>query len=609
MKKRIIILVVIMVLALAGVIIATTQPQKLGQEIPIVIGFFETSLATKISSSATTMTLVTGTDGDDASLSGLYGFVIDEGSSSEEVVIATCTATACSAMRRGVSITDGWTEVTANQKSHRRGASVKMTNFPQLAILTRVVNGNESFPNALTMDGKMTYSVAPSFTSDLDVISKQYSDNQANQGAATSTDTAGGISIRATRIENASSTAFDADNPHYQSSEHSTSTPSANIATEGNGIWDVWSEIGGKISQLWLDLTEVFAFSGNNTHSGDETFSGSVDMASTTIDNLVTSNIKTSFTAGGSFTAGDALSIGPYSTSTDIITFDASATGSDTQSAGSHVKTISHTIADEDNRVLFLTIGFNGLSQNISAVTYAGDAMTLVDSEEMADSSHKLYVYKLFAPDTGVNNISVSYGTSGGGSTLGFISQSYYNVAQTTDSETGSATGSVVNTPTTDYVTAVTAFGDSGGTVVNANTNRVEVETYEDISMANSGIIFPKKATTISDSTASASITVGLAPSATYHTGVVKADASDLANICNVNLYNGFIGFADITVATSTVFNVNILGIENNQTSLLENTTYYLSDTAGAIGISAGTNSVKVGVGISDTELLIKQDN
>jgi len=101
------------------------------------------------------------------------------------------------------------------------------------------------------------------------LITKGYADNLVNQGAATSTETVSGISELATYQENASSTPWGLFFPHVQQSEHSSSTPSANVATTNDGVWDIWSDNTGKLSQLWLDLTEAFTFSGDNTFSGN----------------------------------------------------------------------------------------------------------------------------------------------------------------------------------------------------------------------------------------------------------------------------------------------------------------------------------------------------
>ena len=116
----------------------------LGASIPTVVAVYTDSLASRITSSATTFTLVRGTDKQSRSLSGFYGFVLDEGTTSEEFLTANCVATACTIVARGVDVQDGKSEVSGNKYEHRRGAVIKITNFPQLAILSRILNGLES---------------------------------------------------------------------------------------------------------------------------------------------------------------------------------------------------------------------------------------------------------------------------------------------------------------------------------------------------------------------------------------------------------------------------------------------------------------------------------
>lgn len=112
------------------------------QEIPTTIAFFETTLASAITSSATSFTLTSATDADGTSLaSSTYAFVIDEGSSNEEIVLADCTGTTCTNAERGISVRTGNTEVTALKKAHRRGASVKITDAPLLPLVARILRG------------------------------------------------------------------------------------------------------------------------------------------------------------------------------------------------------------------------------------------------------------------------------------------------------------------------------------------------------------------------------------------------------------------------------------------------------------------------------------
>ena len=68
--------------------------------------------------------------------------------------------------------------------------------------------------------------------------------------------------------------------------------------------------------------------------------------------------------------------------------------------------------------------------------------------------------------------------------------------------------------------------------------------------------------------------------------------------------YQNFIGFATETKAIDTVAQVSIAGIITGLSSLTPSQ-YYLSDTAGAIATSAGSNTRKVGIAISATALYI----
>lgn len=135
----------------AGVFIASifgvqAPEHNLGASIPVVVSTFQTSLQTSITSSATSMTLVTGTDASGDALSGYTCFNIDEGTSTEEFVCGTAAGTAVTSMIRGIDPVDGDLEVTALKKAHRRGASVKVTDYPSLAIISRILAGTETLP-------------------------------------------------------------------------------------------------------------------------------------------------------------------------------------------------------------------------------------------------------------------------------------------------------------------------------------------------------------------------------------------------------------------------------------------------------------------------------
>lgn len=130
--------------AYIGSVIAPEPELGASEAIPTTIAFFETTLAGAITDSATSFTLTSATDKDGTVLaSSTYAFVIDEGSSNEEIVIADCTGTTCTNALRGVSARTGNTEVAALKKAHRRGASVKITDAPILMLVSRILRGEQ----------------------------------------------------------------------------------------------------------------------------------------------------------------------------------------------------------------------------------------------------------------------------------------------------------------------------------------------------------------------------------------------------------------------------------------------------------------------------------
>jgi hypothetical protein len=113
--------------------------------IPKISALFETSLASSLSAAGTSFTVVSGTDRDGNALSGLYGFIIDEGSADEEFVVGTISGTTVTISKRGCDADDPETEVSANKKAHRRGASVKITDYPIMAYIRNIMAGESGY--------------------------------------------------------------------------------------------------------------------------------------------------------------------------------------------------------------------------------------------------------------------------------------------------------------------------------------------------------------------------------------------------------------------------------------------------------------------------------
>lgn len=127
------------------------------------VALFQTSLANSVSSSATTLTLVSGLTKDGTTLaSSTYAFILDEGTASEEFVIGDCTGTACTNLQRGLSVITGTTTISALQKTHGRGASVKITDAPLLLKVARMLNGIMGIPVPIAYNNIATSTIAGS---------------------------------------------------------------------------------------------------------------------------------------------------------------------------------------------------------------------------------------------------------------------------------------------------------------------------------------------------------------------------------------------------------------------------------------------------------------
>lgn len=169
-------------------VVNTTPTQNVGATLPTATGVFETSLASAITSTATSMTLSANSVRGGGSISGYTCLTVDEGSPSAEIICGTVSSTSVTSLTRGVSYADGVTSVAANKFSHRRGANVKITDFPILQILKAQNNGDATFENAI----KYASGVAPSTADDL--ADKGYVDGVVVAGGVDASTSTKGIS-------------------------------------------------------------------------------------------------------------------------------------------------------------------------------------------------------------------------------------------------------------------------------------------------------------------------------------------------------------------------------------------------------------------------------
>ncbi|MDQ5987388.1 MAG: hypothetical protein CSYNP_03128 [Syntrophus sp. SKADARSKE-3] len=216
------------------------------------IAKFKTTLAAAISASATSLTLTSVNSEDNTAIpNGIYGFVIDEGNQNEEYVIGSLSGTTVSTLSRGISYEDGSTEITANKKSHRKGATIKITDHPAIIQIIKILNGDTTITNAIKS------SATPS--NDDDLVNKAYSDAQTVAGGADASTSIKGISKLSTAPVNAANPIAVGDNdPRIPTTDEKaamagTSTPST--------------------SNKFVCADDAVLDTGNQTIAGTKTFS------------------------------------------------------------------------------------------------------------------------------------------------------------------------------------------------------------------------------------------------------------------------------------------------------------------------------------------------
>lgn len=262
----------------------TTQPQfgseTLGSatNTPETVAFFEDSLATPITAAATSLTLVRGTDKHGNPLGNhTFGFVISEGTSNEELVLADCNGTACTSATRGVSVVTGTSTVAGAAKAHRRGDSVKITDAPILLFLNNVFHGRQNIESLLFY---ATSTIPCSASSpNTAICGKAYMDGLSIAGAADANETTKGIVELATGAEAAASTQFGSTGAWLvPTALISTSTP---FIPAGNYIPVTLST--GLLSPAFMPTSSPFLFTAaTNTFAGGFTVVRSTSTQATT---------------------------------------------------------------------------------------------------------------------------------------------------------------------------------------------------------------------------------------------------------------------------------------------------------------------------------------
>lgn len=304
----------LIVVALGSVFYGVShQPQdpSTGTAIATPIASFETSLAARISDTATSMTLVSTTTQDGTKLvpGSIYGFTLDDGTANLEYVIGYMSTTSGSSdivyMTRGISTVTGTSSVSTLQHNHSRGSSVKISNAPVLLQLAAMLGGRDTLPNILSYQSGTACSAGSAAGS---ICDKAYLDAVAGQGAATSTESLGGIVELGTALEQASSTNNGVNQPTVLQTKNATSTPGYSCDSSGV-IGALCAAIADNAGNLWK--TVVGNLNIANTWSALQTFTSGL-----TANGAAIFNSTATFNGATTFTGSVSGISGMYATST-----------------------------------------------------------------------------------------------------------------------------------------------------------------------------------------------------------------------------------------------------------------------------------------------------
>lgn len=243
---------------------------------------YEQSLAQPLGTTDANMYVTSGADvqGNLLPLNSYQCLSVDTGQPNFEGICGTVTATNSSGLTllvslRGLSTQTATTSNPSFIFTHRRGADVRITDFPTLTVNNNELNGVQNIPFLLTYDtGVFINTLSPTST----LATKYYVDQTAISGAPNASNVVKGIVQLATAVQTALGTILGSTGAALViPSSIATSTP----YNSGTNVVPV-TGTNEKLSQLFLDLTQNFSVSGLWNFSATTTMATSTAASSTT---------------------------------------------------------------------------------------------------------------------------------------------------------------------------------------------------------------------------------------------------------------------------------------------------------------------------------------
>ena len=547
-----------------------------------IVADFTTSLAAALAVGATSGTLQSATDDDGVALpSGRYFFTIDGSNSSKEHISCSLSGTALTSIK---SVSRQGVETSGTVRAHRLGATVTITDFAHILQINNLVNGTTDLDSSdpLKYDGTATISDNNA------LATKAYVDGVAIAGSPDSSTSVKGIGRVSVAPASAATPIFVGDND-----------PRVPTQDENNAL---------------VGTSGTPSTSNKFVTNDDTTGTGSLLRLSALGGEIY----EKTFTAGENITAGQPLHYSEYA-QLNPITVDASTSAHSFSAGATH--NLSVTIANQSNRLLIVDLECDG-GATISSVTYNGVSMTLIDSQAAPASGNIVRSYRLIAPTVGTANVTVT--TSGGSIPsfgLAIMATSYYNVDQTTPVEAtdksstsggGTFSHSISTLTAGALVHAAYAFNQTSGTSTItfdsvSGLNAINIASSFGAAKARSPVSETVQSVTV-DNTHSASVNravllLAIKPSEAQSPRVQKASAT--TGTAFAELKQNFVGFAKETITAGNTIKVQTGGIITGLSGLSIGKYYYIQDTAGNLGLSAGTVSKIACKAISATSAVI----
>lgn len=218
--------------------------------------------------------------------------------------------------------------------------------------------------------------------------------------------------------------------------------------------------------------------------------------------------------------------------------------------------TLNHIVGSGSNRLLMVSVAIEREIERVTSITYAGQALTFVGTSVDPTTSARIEVWRLIAPPSGANTVSVTFN---GSASVVVAATSFANVDQTAPiaasqfaNGTGTLTASASVASTTDQlVLAAIATDDAVNTVTpgSGQTSRWNVVNAADVIGAGS---------TKSGSASSTTMSYALGGNNGWAMGLVAIQPASTGVVTNTNdsgtgSLRAAIEWANLQTGTATV--------------------------------------------------------